>query len=263
MHPITQLTVPTDKIGIHWFEQSSYALKSTSGTLLLTDPYFPTDRPSEHFIHPQPPVNAAELPADIVLLTHSHLDHTHPESIAPLHAAHPNVIYVGPQDAIDKVIAGDGIDPSHTRVIQAGDTIQVKDVVIHAVYSKPPAGDPSAKIAPPDVPHLGYVIEMSGKRIYVSGDPIHTFANLPEMVDPVAALKPDIGFLTTHPSEGEFPFFPGSALMAQRIGLKVAVPAHYQCFVKRNYDPQEWAKHFTAESPQTLIIEHNSAIVWG
>jgi hypothetical protein len=51
--------------------------------------------------------------------------------------------------------------------------------------------------------------------------------------------------------------------MAQRIGLAVAVPAHYQCFVKRNYDPLAWAAHFTAGAPQTLILAHNSSSIWG
>lgn len=263
MHPITQLAVPIGKIAIHWFEQSSYALKDSSGTLLLIDPYFPSARSPERFIYPQPPADGADLPADIVLLTHSHLDHTCPESISQIHAAHPHATYIGPQDALDKIIAGSNVRPTQTRVINAGDTLHLKGVVIHAVYSKPPAGDPAAKIAAPDVPHFGYVLEMSGKRLYFTGDPINTFADLPEMIAPVAALKPEIGFLTTHPNEGEFPFFAESAEMARKIGLKVAVPAHYQCFVKRNYDPLEWAAHFRAGNPETLIIAHNSAIVWG
>lgn len=263
MHPITKLEVPTGKVGIHWFEQSSYAVKDANGTLILVDPYFPTDRPADRFIHSEPPANGADLPADIVLLTHSHLDHTHPETIEPLHNAFPDVIYVGPQDAIEKVVIQNRVDPDHTRVVNAGDSLTIHGVTIHVVYSKPPAGDPAANIAPPDVPHFGYVVEMSGRRLYFSGDPINTFANLPDLIAPIAELRPEIGFLTTHPSEGEFPFFADSVVMAQRLGLKVAVPAHYQCFVKRNYNPQEWAAKFPAGDPQTLIIDHNSAIVWG
>ena len=33
----------------------------------------------------------------------------------------------------------------------------------------------------------------------------------------LAALKPDIGFLTTHPTEGEFPFFADSVRLAQKL----------------------------------------------
>ncbi|HEX5692460.1 MAG TPA: hypothetical protein VFX76_20740, partial [Roseiflexaceae bacterium] len=99
-------------------------------------------------------------------------------------------------------------------------------------------------------------------RLYVSGDPIHTFADLPALVEPVAALRPDIGFLTNHPSEGEFPFFDGCVTMAQRIGLRHAVPAHRSCFVKRDYDPQAWAAQFPPDGPQPLIVERNSSILY-
>jgi len=263
MFQLTQVDIPAGKVGIHWFEQSSYAVKDAAGMLLLVDPYFPTQRPANRFVHTQPPAYGEELPANIVLLTHSHGDHTDPESIGQIQRAHADVIYVGPQDALDKIIAQAGVSATQTRVMQAGESITVHGVTIHAVYAKPPNGDPKAGIAPPDVPHLGYVVEMGGQRLYFSGDPIHTFADLPELINPVAALKPQIGFLTNHPNEGEFPFFDGSARMAQHIGLKVAVPAHYECFVKRNYDPQEWAKHLPANGPKPLIIPHNSHIVWG
>ena len=52
----------------------------------------------------------------------------------------------------------------------------------------------------PDVTHLGYVVEASGIRIYVSGDPINTFAEHDELLAPIVALKPEIG-CPDHPSE--------------------------------------------------------------
>jgi hypothetical protein len=78
----------------------------------------------------------------------------------------------------------------------------------------------------------------------------------------LAALEPDIGLLTTHPTEGEFPFFDGSVRTAQRVGLKAAVPAHYACFVKRNYDPREWAAQFPPGGPEPRIIPYNQSIVY-
>jgi hypothetical protein len=98
-------------------------------------------------------------------------------------------------------------------------------------------------------------------RLYNGGDAVNTFAEHDEMVAPIAALKPDVGFLTTHPTEGEFPFFEGSVLLAQRLGLKTVVPSHYACFVKRTYDPQAWASLFPAEGPQPLIIPWNSHVI--
>lgn len=262
MHPFADLSVPQGAVGIHWFEQNAYALKDSQGTVLFIDPYFPAFRPAEKFIRPHPPVIEADLPADYVLVTHRHSDHTNPETLTRIHAAQPDVVVIGPPESIAQVLNETPIDAAHTVTIHAGESVEVGGIGIHAFYSKPPEGDPAAGIAPPDVTHLGYVIEMEGIRFYVTGDAINTFADHDELLAPIAALEPDIGFLTTHPTEGEFPFFEDSVRLAQKLGLKTAVPAHYACFAKRTYDPQAWAALFPAKGPQPLIIPWNSHVIY-
>ncbi|GIX05721.1 MAG: hypothetical protein KatS3mg115_0124 [Candidatus Poribacteria bacterium] len=262
MHSLVALEVPAGRVGVHWFEQSSYAVKDPEGTLVLVDPYFPHQRPAERYLHPEPPVQERELPADYVLLTHDHSDHTHPETIRRLVEAHPHVHFFGPKESIARIVQEAGVDPDRTNVVQAGEEFQLGTMTAWAVWAKPPHGDPNRGIAPPDVTHLGYVVQAGEVRLYFSGDPIHTFAEQEALIEAIARLRPDVGFLTTHPSEGEFPFFEGSAQMARRIGLKHAVPAHYDCFVRRNYDPQEWAAYFGPEDPQPLIIPRNTTILY-
>ena len=99
MHPFEDLVVPPNAIGIHWFGQSSYALKSPLGTIVQVDPYFPRERPAGRFVHPRPPLDEATLRTDCVLLTHNHLDHTFPESIGRIQAAFPRVLCVGPEES--------------------------------------------------------------------------------------------------------------------------------------------------------------------
>lgn len=262
MPPLSTLSVPPGHVAVHWFEQSCYAVKDAAGTVLQVDPYFPRERAPERFIHAQPPLDETTLPTDFVLLTHSHGDHTWPESISRIWQAFPHCRFVGPQESIDKILAETAVFPAHTQVIQAGETVELAGFTVHAVYAKPPAGDPAAGIQPPDVTHLGYVVVVDGVRLYFSGDPIHNFPDHPALTQPVAALQPHIGFLTTHPSEGEFPFFAGSVQMAQAVGLRHAVPAHRACFVKRDYDPQEWVAQFPAGGPSPLIIPYNSHILY-
>ena len=100
--------------------------------------------------------------------------------------------------------------------------MQVGAITVHATWSKPPLGAPAEGIRPPDVQHLGYVIAIGGVRVYVTGDLINTFAAHDELIAPVAALAPEIGLLTMHPTEGEFPFFEGAVEMAVKLGLKAA-----------------------------------------
>ena len=68
MHALTDLRVPAGRVAVHWFEQSSFAVKDAAGTVVQIDPYFPRVRPPERFIHPTPPLDEAELPTDYVLL---------------------------------------------------------------------------------------------------------------------------------------------------------------------------------------------------
>ncbi len=262
MHPFEELNVPKGSVGIHWFEQSSYAIKDPKGTTILTDPYFPHDRTAEIFIHSQPPLNESELLTHFVLLTHADTDNTCPETLGRIHKSWPKVKYIGPKESIEKILEQTEIKAECTITISAGQSVKLRNMEVHAVYSKPPKGDPSVGIKSPRVTHLGYMIEAYPVMLYFSGDEINTFADLDDLVKPVANFHPDIGFITFHPTEGEFPFTEGSIRMAQRIGLKTVVPAHYSCFVKRTYDPHEWAKHFPIDGPKPLIIPHNSHVIY-
>ena len=38
MHVLADLKVPAGSVAIHWFEQSSFAIKDSHGTILLIDP---------------------------------------------------------------------------------------------------------------------------------------------------------------------------------------------------------------------------------
>jgi L-ascorbate metabolism protein UlaG (beta-lactamase superfamily) len=119
VHPLAELQISPGSVGIHWFEQNAYALRSAQGTIVLIDPFFPHHRPPERFIRPGPPVRESELPTDYVLLTHDHMDHTNPETIARIHAAWPEAQYVGPEDAVARVLSQTKVDKAHTTAIAA------------------------------------------------------------------------------------------------------------------------------------------------
>ncbi|NKB68085.1 MAG: hypothetical protein GKR89_13570 [Candidatus Latescibacteria bacterium] len=261
MHPFEDLVVPQGTVGIHWFGQSSLAFKDAAGTIVQVDPYFPRERPADRFIHARSPLHEAALRTDFVLLTHDHGDHTCIESIERIRQAYPQVRFVGPQESAQNLQANGGVAAADIQVVTAGDQAALGDIGVHVVWAKPPEGLPEDGIDPPDVTHLGYVLEVGGLRLYISGDPVNTFGDHEALLAPIRALQPDIGFLTNHPDEGEFPFFAGSAKIASALGLKTAVPTHYACFVSRNYDPRDWADHLGG--PEALIIPYNQAVVYG
>jgi len=262
MHPFINLKVPHNAIAVHWFEQSSFALKSSDGTILQIDPYFPRKRPADRFIHTEPPLDESTLPTHAVLLTHAHGDHTCSESIRRIWQTSQKTRFIGPPESTRQISTETDVPTTHISEIHAGESETLNGLTIYAVYAKPPKGDPAAAIPPPDVTHLGYVIATDTVTSYFSGDPINNFADQDTLVAAVAAHKPQIGFLTNHPTEGEFPFYNGSIKMATRIGLRHAVPAHRACFVTRDYDPHEWAANFPPDGPKPLIIKRNSYIIY-
>ena len=262
MHPFESLDVPSGMIGIHWFGQNSFAMKDPAGTILLIDPYFPHDRPADRFIYADPPLDESTLRTDFVLLTHDHGDHTCPETLSRIEGAFPEARFAGPSESIDR-LAGMGVAPSRLTALGAGDEIRLNAAAVSATYSKPPRGAPEDGIDPPDVDHMGYVIRCDdGPGVYVTGDLINTFADHDELVEPVRRLAPDIGLITMHPTEGEFPYFEGAVSLAAKLGLAAAVPAHYDCFVERTFDPQEWAALFPPGGPRPIIIPYNTSIVY-
>ena len=260
MHPFEDLIVADNGVGIHWFGQSSFGLKGPSSTIVQFDPYYPRERSAERYIHLRPPLDEASLRTDFILLTHNHGDHTCLESIARIRNAYPEVRIVGPAESV-AMLEEAGIPGDHMTVVAAGDSVALGAMTAHTVFAKPPDGDAANDIAPPDVQHLGYVVETGAVRVYVSGDPINTFADHESLLQPIRDLQPDIGFLTNHPTEGEFPFFDGSAKVAKELGLKAAVPAHYSCFPARNYDPNEWASQLPSGT-EPLLIPYNQSVVF-
>ncbi len=260
MHSLVNYNVPADKLAVHWFGQSSFAIKTPADTIILVDPYFPHDRPANVFIHAEPPLDESTLPVHGVLLTHDHGDHTHPETLKRVFKNSPEAIFLGPIESKLRVVEL-CIDNDKFITAKSGNSYSIRDLSIHVVYAKPPEGDPANNIDPPDVTHIGFVIECDDVRLYITGDPINTFADIEALVEPVKALAPQIGWITCHPTEGEFPFFEGCVNMAQRVGLEQVFPAHYQCFIERNYDPNEWASRFPGEGPKSRVLKYNDKVV--
>ncbi|HOK05139.1 MAG TPA: MBL fold metallo-hydrolase [Victivallales bacterium] len=261
MYTLSNLTIPHGKIAIHWFEQNSFAIKGKSGKIILIDPFFPESRPSEVYVYQTSPVNPKDLQVDFVLFTHDHLDHTHVETVKNIFATSKFAKFAGPPESINRITSKANIPAENCITITPNSKIEYLDVKIYSFYSKPPDGDKKANIPPPDTTHLGYVIKIDEKTLYFTGDCIRTLADHDEILTAIKKLKPQIGFVVTHPTEGEFPFFEDTVKLAEKLNLETIVPAHYSCFAKRNYDPLKFAEFFRNHKTKALIIPYNSHVL--
>src|SRR5688572_22873627 len=82
---ITAENVPDGAIALWWLGQASFVLKA-AGTVVYVDPYLQL---SKSRLTPSPFAPEAVTNADLVLLTHDHLDHVDPIAVPAIAKASP------------------------------------------------------------------------------------------------------------------------------------------------------------------------------
>lgn len=150
---------------------------------------------------------AEDAPADVILITHAHDDHLHPEEIERLSSNGAKI--AAPMDVAAE-LSGDvtPVVPGESHELGG-----VRFSTVPAYNTRAEALDfhPKAKR------WVGYVIELAGTRYYHAGDTDHA----PELDD----VRADVAFL---PIGGHFTMDPEEAGgLAQAIAPELAVPIHY------------------------------------
>jgi L-ascorbate metabolism protein UlaG (beta-lactamase superfamily) len=178
--------------------------------------------------------------ADVVLITHDHIDHCDPHTLPKLALASPQARFVGPAPVL-KILSEWGIDPA--RLALASE--EWSDLGLRLKVRAIPAAHP--KIQRDDQGNLacvGYLLDYAGQRVYLAGD---TSAHQ-EIIDVLAASGPiHTAFLPVN----EHNFFRGrrgiignmtvreAFQFAAEIGAKQVVAVHWDMFAINAVDPDE------------------------
>jgi L-ascorbate metabolism protein UlaG (beta-lactamase superfamily) len=143
------------------------------------------------------------VPADLVLLTHSHYDHLSEEDVGKIRK--PTTVIVGPADCR-------GSFGNAFKEISPGGSLTVGDIVVEAV----PAYNTDKDFHPKRSKWIGYIVTVDGVRVYHTGDT----DEIPEM----GQIKTDVVLL---PVGGTYTMtVPQAVKAAAKINAKVAVPMH-------------------------------------
>lgn len=238
---IQEHTVSAGSVAIWWLGQNSYVVQSQS-VCIMVDPFFSRPGSPERYIHREAPLRADDLCPDAVFCTHNHSDHTDPEFLAGLARKSSRTRFYGPPESAEEMRSA-GVPADRLRAVTPGDEVITGEASVTVVLSKTSAAS--------DVAHYGYVIDVGGPRVYNSGDIMRGATGEPTIVGPIREAAPHVALITTSPVEEEFPDFEEGAALAVAIGAQVAIPAHYDCFAKRTFDPAPFAARLS-DSRDTL-----------
>ena len=169
--------------------------------------------------------------ADLIFISHEHFDHCSPEDVAKIQG--PETIIITEKDSAEK-LTGD------VRILKPGETLNLDGVKILGV----PSYNTDKDFHPRKNGWLGFLVEVSGIRIYHAGDTDY----IPEMKD----LKVDIALL---PVSGTYVMTAEQAVKAAlAIGPGLAIPMHYGAIVGGKQDALDFKKALDGKV-DVLILE--------
>ncbi|MEM3711963.1 MAG: MBL fold metallo-hydrolase [Thermoproteota archaeon] len=158
--------------------------------------------------------------ADIILVTHNHFDHFSVDDIKKIST--PSTVIVGPKECEAKFRT---LNMEH-KIVKPGVSLDLSGVRIDAV----PSYNVSKSFHPKLDGKVGYVVTVSGVKIYHAGDT----DRIPEM----ANIKPDISLL---PVGGTYTMNAEDAAQASiDIGTGIFIPMHYGAIVGDKSDAERF-----------------------
>lgn len=178
--------------------------------------------------------------ADVVLITHDHIDHCDPHTLPKLAQASPQARFFGPAPVLKKLIEW-GIDSARLTPAVEGWLDLAPGLRVRAM----PAAHPELeRDANGNCACVGYLLDYASQRIYLAGD---TSARQ-EIIDSLVASGPvHTAFLPVN----EHNFFRGrrgiignmsvreAFHFAAEIGAKQVVAVHWDMFAINAVDPDE------------------------
>lgn len=202
-----------------WFKQSAYRWQG-GGLTVYIDPWAVTTTD----------------PADLVVITHAHLDHFSLEDIEKVRQ--PTTRIIAPRDvaleltgAVTPVAPGDVLEVGGVRV----EAVPAYNVVEERLQAHPRANG-----------WVGYLLTLGGHTYYHAGDTDH----VPEL----DGLRADVAFL---PVGGTYTMTADEAAgLARAITPKLAVPMHYGFVVGTQADAGRFARAAAPVEVRTLSPVH-------
>lgn len=229
---------------IHLLGQGGSILK-VDGLNIYVDPYLSNsvqeldDPELERLV--DIPINPEDVTdADWVLITHNHIDHCDPQTIPVIAKYSPNAKFMAPKIVLDILIKWD-IEQDRLHLAKEEWLEITPSLKIHTVPAAHRGIDYDSQ---GNLLYVGYVVDVSGKRIYLAGDT----RVADDLLEALIQLSPiTIGILPVN----EHNYFrarqgiignmsPREAfIFADELGFDRVIPVHWDMFEVNSASPVE------------------------
>lgn len=240
MDDILAYPVPRRAVAMWWFGQNGYIFKSPEETLLgvdlyLTDSCATLERAID--LHRRVPVLLPpdEVRVDVFACTHSHQDHTDPETIRGL--AHKDTMrFAGPALSCD-AYRREGIESGRITMAWPQGEIEHRDLRLTGTFALPTDDT--------DLNHMGFVVRFGdGPTVYVTGDTARH-----ELLFSAARHEPDVMISCINGGFNNLSHWEAAEL-ASKVKPRVAIPCHYDLFPDNGADPQQFRAALALQVPE-------------
>ena len=220
-------------ITIMWLGQGGYLLKTDKGSLSI-DPFCTDAKGICERMYPNF-IDKGSVSVDLVLSTHDHWDHfdaeTYRDYVIPK-------TFVGPGSCM-KLYKESGL-PFEAVELNRGEVLERAGFRI------------TATVADHTADSVGYFVETEGLKLYFTGDTLYTA----KLLEGNAELRPDVIFTCINGKLGNMGYHE-AARYARFLGVKVAVPNHYDMIRHNTENPQEFVNALAQVAPEipSVVLE--------
>jgi L-ascorbate 6-phosphate lactonase len=237
---IAETKVEPGSLAIFWIAQAGFVYKTPGGKIIYIDPYLSNcvnrllshegygyKRITQTLIEPE------VVEANLVVCTHSHLDHFDVDTISVL-ARNPRLRFAAAADCRDE-FAKLQVPPSQVTILEKGKTVDYGDSQLTGVYADHGALAPDA---------LGIILQVGSVKVWQVGDSAYR----PDKWQDIFSMGIDV---IIPPINGAFGNLDGveAAKLARDAHAKVAIPCHYWTFAEHGGNPAEFLEACKTYAP--------------
>ena len=229
--------VPAGTASLWWLGQAGFAFKTASGSVVYVDPYLSDAANRLHGFKrlSLPAIEAVDVRADLVVLTHEHTDHLDPDAIPEIAARNPACLFAAPEGCADGLETA-GIRPERRLLLKPGASQVFRGVTVHAAAADHGSHSPTA---------VAIALDLDGVKVMLSGDSSWRS----DFFTPLYALGLDVCIPCINGGFGNMSHV-DAAKMVGESGASITIPCHFWTFAEQGAgDPMGFLDACRREAP--------------